>query len=125
MQELPMAKEKCACCGANLDRFVQPVILAILAKGSCTGYAVVKQMTGYVTFADGGPDPTGVYRYLKIMKGRGLIEQTAEGLDDAGATPLYAITPEGVDCLKNWVQTLEDYAAQLTQLAREIKPDSL
>lgn len=120
MQELPMAKEKCACCGANLDRFVQPVILALLAKEPCTGYAVVKRMSGYVTFADNGPDPTGVYRYLKIMKSRGLVEQTAEGLDDAEATPLYAITAAGRACLDSWVKTLQDYARQLEALAAEV-----
>lgn len=120
MQELPMAKEKCACYGANLDRFVQPVILAILAKESGTGYAVVKRMAEYRTFINAGPDPTGVYRYLKIMKTRGFIVQTAEGLDDAGATPLYAITESGRDCLQNWVKTLNDYADQVKILAGEI-----
>ena len=122
MRELPMAKTKSACCGANLDRFVQPVILAILARESCTGYAVVKRMSNYVTFTNAGPDPTGVYRYLKTMKSRGLIVQTAEGRDDAGAAPLYAITESGAACLQNWVETLKSYARQIEKLAEEIRP---
>lgn len=120
MRELPMAKEKCACCGANLDRFVQPVILAILAKEPATGYAVVKRMAVYSTFAGAGPDPTGVYRYLKLMKSRGLINQAAEEPDAAGAAPLYAITDAGRDCLQNWILTLTDYAGQIKALTSEI-----
>lgn len=121
MQELTMENEKCACVGSNLDRFVQPVILGILANGPCTGYAVVKRMSDYITFADSGPDPTGVYRYLKIMKNRGLIVQTDGNPENAGATQLYDITASGRECLKNWVKTLRDYAAQIDKLAMQIQ----
>lgn len=121
MRNLPMAKEKCSCSGANLDRFVQPVILDILVHEPCTGYSVVKRMMKYVTFSDCGPDPTGVYRYLKIMKKRGLIVQTDEGAESAGATPLYAVTQAGRECLENWAKTLTEYSAQIGKLASQIK----
>lgn len=121
MQGLAMAKGKCSCCGANLDRFVQPVILDILANEPCSGYAVVKRMSNYITFSGSGPDPTGVYRYLKIMKNRGLIVQTEGDSEGSDATPLYNITESGKECLKNWVKTLKEYAVQIEKLASQMK----
>lgn len=107
---------KCACEGNNLDRFVQPVILSILLQEPASGYAVVKQMRQYVTFALAGPDPTGIYRYLKIMEQRGLIE----GREEEKST-LYHITVEGYHCLASWVQTLDDYAVIIAQLAEQLR----
>ena len=121
MRELLPDKDKCSCCGVNLDRFVQPVILSILADEPCTGYAVVMRMTRYVTFAESKPDPTGIYRYLKLMKERGLIVHTREGTDGSDATPVYQITPSGRECLANWVKTLQDYATQIKKLSAQIQ----
>lgn len=122
MRELPVAQEKCSCCGVNLDRFVQPVILSILADEPCTGYAVVMRMSRYVTFAAARPDPTGVYRALKSLKNRGLIVHTREGTEGSHATPLYHITPSGRECLRNWAGTLRDYAARMETLSSQIQP---
>lgn len=49
--------ERCPCGGDNLDRFIQPVILSILANESRTGYAVVKKIRDYPAFAVSWPDP--------------------------------------------------------------------
>lgn len=121
MREVLLDKDKCSCCGVNLDRFVQPVILSILAAEPCTGYAVVMRMTRYVTFAGSKPDPTGIYRYLKLMKERGLVVHTREGSEDSDATPVYRITPTGRACLANWVKTLQDYATQIEKLSVQIQ----
>ena len=34
-------EKKCACKGGNLDRFIQPIILLILAEEADTGYGAV------------------------------------------------------------------------------------
>ena len=115
MSEMP---EKCSCCGHNLDRFIQPVILSILAETPRTGYAVIKKIPAYVTFRDTAPDPTGVYRYLKIMEGRGLIGRIAA--DAEGKTEQYALTEEGRACLEKWRETLVDYAGRIRSLADEL-----
>lgn len=110
---------KCACRGQTLDRFLQPVILSILAREPLTGYAAIKRMREYVTFADAGPDPTGTYRYLKTMETRGLIRRDeARGDSD---TSLYHITGDGLDCLANWVGTLRAYEQTIHTLADEIE----
>ena len=122
MQALLEDKEKCSCCGVNLDRFVQPVILSILDQEPCTGYAVVMRMSHYVTFYASRPDPTGVYRALKLMKQRGLIVHTGDEAESSGTTPVYKITPSGRECLHNWVNTLRGYAVQIEQLSAQIQP---
>ena len=94
--------ENCACCCINLDRFLQPIILAILKKGPLTGYAIVKQIGEYSTFKERKADPTGVYRYLKIMLNKSMLERQAEGDKE-----LYALTAEGGRCLEQWMTTLE------------------
>ncbi|MCI6006356.1 MAG: hypothetical protein SOY73_05030 [Blautia sp.] len=67
--------KKCACKGANLDRFIQPMILLILTDGPDTGYAILKKAGGFSMFREEKPDATGVYRYLRLMEKRGLLEQ--------------------------------------------------
>lgn len=119
MRERYQPEGKCACSGDNLDRFVQPVALAILSHGPETGYAIIKKMPEYATFTGAGPDPTGVYRTLRGLKDRGLIEQP-ELADSREAAP-YKITEDGRLCLNSWVDTLETYAAQISALAKQIQ----
>lgn len=121
MLEVLEKKEKCSCCGVNLDRFVQPVVLSILADEPCTGYAVLTRMTRYVTFSASKPDPTGVYRVLKLMKQRGLLVHIREGVEHSDAAPVYQLTPSGRECLENWVNTLKDYAVQIETLSSQIR----
>ena len=39
-----MELDNCPCSGANLPRFVQPVILAVLSSGPLHGYLVVQRL---------------------------------------------------------------------------------
>ena len=113
--------EKCACSGGNLDRFLQPVILSILAEGPMTGYMIVKKIATYSTFQEGGPDPTGVYRYLKIMWGKGMLEKDTHPNEDKGEVLPYRITPLGRKCLDQWCQTLREYKGQIGSLIGELE----
>lgn len=107
-----------ACQGTNLDKFIQPVILSILSrKEGLNGFQVVKNMESYVTFRSGAPDPSGVYRYLKAMTEKGLLEQKA---DEEGRM-IYFISDSGIHCLKNWQETISTYATDLEKLAEQIK----
>ena len=105
----------CACKGATLDRFIQPVILDILSRESCSGYQLIKKMEEYPMFEGAGPDPAGVYRYLKLMQGRGHIRRSQE------EKPLFSITPEGKECLANWAATLREYARSVAELAERLE----
>lgn len=115
-------KKKCACKGSNLDRFIQPIILLILCGRECTGYSIIKMAGEYSMFRGGSPDATGMYRYLKLMEGRGLIASNI--YQEAGTdktSKKYHITEEGKKCLANWKTTLVEYRTSINELIAEME----
>lgn len=112
-------KQKCACKGSNLDHFIQPIILLILSHQRCTGYSVIKQMSAYAMFKGGKPDATGVYRYLKLMEGRGLICSDII-LEEGKGQKKYSITETGQECLSHWKRTLIEYKNAINELIAEM-----
>ena len=64
-----MELDNCPCSGANLPRFVQPVILAVLSSGPLHGYLVVQRLAETSLFRKQPPDATGVYRMLRNRRG--------------------------------------------------------
>ena len=58
-----MELDNCPCSGANLPRFVQPVILAVLSSGPLHGYLVVQRLAETSLFRKQPPDATGVEEY--------------------------------------------------------------
>lgn len=117
--------KKCACEGGTLDRFIQPSILLILTWGESNGYMIIKQMRELSMFSEGLPDATGVYRYIKMMEGRGLIKSREEACDGGKLKKLYTITDDGRECLKNWKTTLEDYRNAIGELIEMIGQESI
>ena len=67
-----MELDNCPCSGANLPRFVQPVILAVLSSGPLHGYLVVQRLAETSLFRKQPPDATGVYRMLRPGLGAGI-----------------------------------------------------
>lgn len=118
MQQL---NEKCSCAGANLDKFVQPVILSVLSKGADTGYGIMKHMSAYATMHGSAPDPTGIYRMLHSMEERGLIAAAEErAANDRKLIRVYRITEQGQSCLSHWKSTLLNYSRQLQHLTLQL-----
>ncbi|MGN1158518.1 MAG: PadR family transcriptional regulator [Agathobacter sp.] len=113
--------KKCACKGDNLDRFIQPIVLLILLEEEDTGYGILKKMSGFSMFRDSRPDATGVYRYLRNMTQRGLLEQFEYKEADNKYKMKYRITQEGRDCLANWESTLCGYAESIMELVTFIQ----
>lgn len=113
-------EKKCACKGGNLDRFIQPIILLILSEETETGYAVFKKMGAFSMFRETKPDATGVYRYLRIMEEKGLLEQFECKESDNKYKKKYRITGDGLECLANWKATLTDYADAILELVGKI-----
>ena len=78
-----MELDNCPCSGANLPRFVQPVILAVLSSGPLHGYLVVQRLAETSLFRKQPPDATGVYRMLRNMEQEGVLESDWE-LENSG-----------------------------------------
>lgn len=68
--------DSCACSGGNLPRFVQPVLLALLAREPMHGYALMHQLEQTGLFGSETPDMTGCYRMLRDMERNGVLETT-------------------------------------------------
>ena len=98
---------KCACQGATLTRFVQPIILFLLAESPDHGYELVKKIAHTALWEDTPPDATGVYRVLRDMERRGLICSSVTAESKAGmGKRVFAITDAGRSCMatgrKRW-----------------------
>ena len=104
--------KKCPCSGSNLEKGLQPILLHILSKEPCNGYTARKRIADYATYGDTVPDMAATYRYLKAMADRGLLTCT-----DGVYTP----TEEGMSCLRNWTDTIRDYAQTLIQLQMQLE----
>lgn len=111
-----MDLEKCPCSGANLPRFVQPVILAILAKEPLHAYLVVQRLAETAFFRRQPPDPTGVYRMLRNMEQEGVLCSGVDAENAAPARKAYSLTEKGRRCLARWSRTLASHQAFIANL---------
>ena len=108
----------CPCAGATLDRLIQPAVLAILAQGPLHGYKLAERI-GAVSIRGGHrPDVSGVYRFLKAMKRKGLVLSRWDVSGSGPAKKCYEITPAGRECLGRWIETLEQFRAGISVLLK-------
>jgi PadR family transcriptional regulator, regulatory protein PadR len=106
----------CPCAGANLDKLVQPAILAAIANGPSHGYQIAERIAEMPNSAGEKPDTSGIYRFLKNMEAKGLVVSSWDTPDQGHAKRQYAITSAGKACLSKWVDTLEQYLSTITAL---------
>lgn len=111
---------KCPCSGSNLDRLIQPIILTILAQEDLYGYKIVRRIAESPMFKGHKPDGTGVYRFLKAMEQRGLVESSWSMTDTGPAKRFYHLTNLGEECLSRWIDTLEEYRQAIGMMLEEV-----
>ena len=114
----------CPCAGITLDRLVQPAILTVLAEGAGHGYAVAEQISRRMALGEQKPDMSGIYRFLKIMEEKGLVVSSWDVSHGGPARKCYEITPDGLRCLAQWIETLERYRDGINDLLRAARSAS-
>ncbi|MGN1410593.1 MAG: PadR family transcriptional regulator [Eubacteriales bacterium] len=108
---------KCACHGATLTRFVQPIILFSLSESPCHGYELTQKIAHTELWQDNPPDAAGVYRILRDMERRGLITSSVTADSKAGmGKRVFSITDSGRVCMANWAETLERYRSGIDEV---------
>lgn len=113
---------KCACQGGTLTRFVQPIILFTLADAPEHGYGLLQKIARTELWHDTPPDAAGVYRVLRDMESRGLIRSHMDTDSKAAmGKRVFEITPDGRDCMANWVETLETYRKGIDQVVVHLR----
>ena len=108
----------CPCAGGTLDRLIQPAILVVLTKGPLHGYRLAERISALPGFVGHKPDVSGVYRLLKLMEGKGLVQAAWDTSSGGPAKRLYQLTADGKACLHRWIKTLEQYRQGIGALLR-------
>ena len=116
--DLILDVNECPCGGGNLDKLVQPAILAILIEGPLHGYALAERIGKMPISGGHSPDVTGVYRFLKWMENNGLVVSSWDLSESGPARKSYQITSAGRKCLSHWIETLEQYRQGITDLLK-------
>jgi DNA-binding PadR family transcriptional regulator len=102
-----------ACEMETLYKLTQPAILVVLAKGPLHGYRLAKRIGQMRMFDRQQPDVSGIYRFLKVMESQGLVVASWSVGERGPAKKSYRLTRAGEQCLKRWIQTLEDHRRSL------------
>jgi PadR family transcriptional regulator PadR len=98
-------------------RFMRPVVMLLLAEQPMHGYELLRRLKDF-GIAQGGMDPSLLYRLLRVMERAELAESS---LDDSGSGParkVYSLTPDGMEVLDLWAANLDD-VAELLQRFKE------
>jgi PadR family transcriptional regulator PadR len=114
-------KGKCSCRGYNLEKFLQPNILILLAHESLHGYLIIQKLKEKHKPGSEKFDNTGVYRALQSMEKKNMVESRWDVAGAGAAKKTYSITPTGMECLSHWHHTLSEYRNTITDLIVEIE----
>lgn len=114
--------KKCPCEGGTLTRFIQPVILTILAGGDDHGYSILLKISTAPLWKDSKPDASGLYRTLKDMEERGLVTSYLDMTNTRNiGKRVFSITEAGLECMFKWETTLREYQEGIDQIINNIE----
>ncbi|MBR0597596.1 PadR family transcriptional regulator [Sinanaerobacter chloroacetimidivorans] len=113
--------DKCSCKGNNLEKFLQPSILSLLATQNLHGYSIIQELENKSSLKNEKFDNAGIYRTLKALEERQLVDSEWNVEGAGAAKKIYKITEEGKSCLSNWVKTLEDYQKTIALIVEDAK----
>ena len=99
-----------------MSKFVQPAIMAILSGGGLHGYRIIEAAAKSPMFGGCRPNPTGVYRVLRIMEERGLVVSAWDTSDSGPAKRSYQLTNQGRECFRRWIDTLDEHRRAIGKL---------
>jgi DNA-binding PadR family transcriptional regulator len=113
--------DECAQLGKSLSRLSQPTILTILAEANepLHGYVIVQRAAFSPMFGGKKPDPTGVYRTLKIMEEDGLLTSEWDMPKAGQAKRAYTMTDTGISTLRRWIDSLACYQLTIGELREQ------
>ncbi len=98
--------DSCAGPEIRLPRFVQPVLLALLAATPMHGYVLMQKLGEIGLFEGALPDRTGMYRNLRLMERMGMLSTVRETSSVGQTRKIYSLTEHGRESLANWRASL-------------------
>ena len=105
----------CSSSGKNLPNIMQPVLLAIVAQAPLHSCVIAQRVIETGFFPDQS-DVTIIYRMLNSMASNGILAQKEADSPTVPNLKLYAITPLGRECLRNWIRAFSAHHERLTSI---------
>ncbi len=108
----------------NLYRFVEPVLLLLLAKkGKSYGYELASELHQYA-LTDASVEAAALYKTLRQLEKNNCL---ASQWDVAGSGParrVYALTPRGYEHLGEWAAVLGHMSKAMARFVRNAQASS-
>ncbi|NKZ07053.1 helix-turn-helix transcriptional regulator [Actinomadura latina] len=89
----------------SVVRLLQPCLLLLLSERPGHGYALIEHLRSFGLLLQ--DDPGAVYRALRELERRGLVEARWEPNPAGPARKVYSITGPGLAALTDWARDLE------------------
>jgi poly-beta-hydroxybutyrate-responsive repressor len=86
------------------ERFMEPCLLLLLTENVTYGYDLISRLKEF-GFGD-NQDPGMVYRYLRRLEKRGMIESKWDTTGTGPARRMYKVTADGNELLSVWTETI-------------------
>ena len=107
---------------ARLERFNEPVVLAILRGGSAHGYDLADSLRAWVP--DEQIDLGNLYRMLRSMENEGIVRSEWSDNAPGRAKRTYELTADGEDLLDAWVRSLRSTNTTVSRFLQEYGDDT-
>ncbi len=98
------------------ERYLQPSILLALKVKPSYGYELIQEIQAF-GFIQGQAPPGMIYRHLRQLEEDGLVVSQWETEGAGPAKRVYAITADGAEVLRIWVDYMAEMAGKLTAFA--------
>ena len=90
-------------------RWIEPFVLAMLARGDTYGYAILGRLEE-MRMTNGPLDVGLVYRTLRDLERGGLVSSTWAEESAGPRRRAYELTPAGIDALDDWAVVMRERA---------------
>ena len=94
---------------------LRPTLLVILLEGQSHGYQLSERLEDY-GFDPELLDSSVVYRDLRDMEARGLIDSHWDEESKGPRRRVYRINQTGLECLQSWMSGLQDVRDRIGEL---------
>jgi PadR family transcriptional regulator PadR len=105
-----------------MERFNEPVVLAILRDGSAHGYDLAESLRAWVP--DEQIDLGNLYRMLRSMENEGIVRSEWSDNAPGRAKRTYELTTDGETLLDAWVRSLRSTNTTIARFLQEYGDDT-
>ena len=101
----PVADPESSPCTTGIGgKFMEPVLLLLLARGQAHGYGLLGQLSDFKISAD----TSALYRTLRILEEREFLRSEWDTDRTGPARRCYSLSNKGKEYLKSWVPTVRE-----------------